>query len=78
MDWIKLIGGGFAHGSAKFGLHQTDQDKAERYADEIVGAGLGREDVEAHVNGYADKRGRDDGKRAIEMDNVRAFMSDRL
>lgn len=78
MDWIKLIGGGFAHGSANFGLHQTDQDKAERYADAVVSAGLGWEDVEAHVNGYADKRGWDDGKRAMEMDNVRAFMSDRL
>lgn len=78
MDWIRLIGGGFAHGSANFGLHQTDQDKAERYADAVVSAGLGWEDVEAHVNEYADKRRWDEDKRAMEMDNVRAFMSDRL
>ncbi|MDQ1159532.1 3-deoxy-D-arabino-heptulosonate 7-phosphate (DAHP) synthase [Sphingomonas sp. SORGH_AS 950] len=78
MDWIKLIGGGFAHGVANFGLHDTDQDKAERYAIAVVDAGLGWDDVEAHVNAYADHRNWDDDKRGMEMENVRSFMSDWL
>lgn len=73
-DWMKLVGGGFAHMDAPFAVHPLDEQRAREYREEADAAGLDWSDVQTHVIAYADKKGWSSEKRAEELTRVRQFM----
>ena len=73
-NWEQLIGGGFAHMDAPFAVHPSDKQRAKLYRDEAKAANLDWPAVEGHVDGYADKKGWTNDKRAEEKKRVRIFM----
>ena len=73
-EWIKLIGGGFAHMSAPFAVHPFDKDRAREYRDQARAAGLQWDDVHGHLDAYATEQGWTAEKRTDEAKRVRKFM----
>lgn len=51
-DWIKLIGGGFAHMTAPFAVHPLDQQRALKYLDQAKTHGLTVADAVSHARSY--------------------------
>jgi len=52
IDWVKLIGGGFAHMTAPFAVHAHDQNRAKKYLDQAKAHGLTISDAVAHAKEY--------------------------
>ena len=73
-EWTKLIGGGFAHMSAPFAIHPSDKGRAREYRDQVRAAGLGRTDVQGHLDAYAAEQGWTNEKHAEETKRVRKFL----
>ncbi len=73
-DWVRLIGGGFAHMSAPFAIHPLDRTRAKEYRNTLIAAGLGWAEVRAHFEAYADDKGWGSSKRSEELERVRKFM----
>lgn len=52
VDWIRLIGGGFAHGTAAFAVHPNDRNRAKEYLKEAKAHGLTISDAVGHAREY--------------------------
>lgn len=52
IDWVKLIGGGFAHMTAPFAVHPLDRDRAKVYLQEAKAHGLTVADAVSHARAY--------------------------
>lgn len=77
-DWIRLIGGGFAHMSAPFAIHPLDRDRAKEYRKAAGAAGLTWAEICSHFEAYADEEGWSSAKRSEELARVRKFMSGKI
>jgi hypothetical protein len=56
-EWVQLIGGGFSHMEAPFGMHANDEERAFAYLTAAREAGLSWEDAERHLNEYMRRKG---------------------
>lgn len=52
IDWVKLIGGGFAHMTAPFAVHPCDRDRAKEYLQQAQAHGLTISDAVEHAKEY--------------------------
>ena len=52
IDWVKLIGGGFAHMTAPFAVHHNDLQRAEEYLVQANAHGLTVSDAVGHAREY--------------------------
>lgn len=52
VDWVKLIGGGFAHMTAPFAVHPLDRDRAKKYLQQAKAHGLAVSDAVEHAKEY--------------------------
>lgn len=52
VDWIKLIGGGFAHQTASFAVHPSDHKRANEYLKLAKAHGLTISDAVGHAREY--------------------------
>lgn len=52
VDWIKLIGGGFAHMTAPFVLHPNDRQRAKEYLEQAKKHELTVADAIGHAREY--------------------------
>lgn len=78
MDWVNLIGGGFAYMSAPFGVHPRDNERAREYRAQAEAARLGWGTIEEHLNAYAATQGWNSDKRAQARQEVRTYMNKHL
>lgn len=53
-DWIRLVGGGFAHQTAPFAVHAFDERRANKYLYEAEEAGLTLIEALDHASAYLD------------------------
>lgn len=73
IDWISLIGGGFAFVEAPFAVHSLDKDRAREYRKQAKAASLTWEDVQGHLTAYLDGKSISDAGRAQQMEWARKF-----
>ena len=52
VDWIRLIGGGFAHMTAPFAVHPSDRKRANEYLRQAKAHGLTISDAVDHAREY--------------------------
>jgi len=52
VDWIRLVGGGFAHMTAPFAVHPNDRKRANEYLRQAKAHGLTISDVVGHAREY--------------------------
>lgn len=52
VDWVKFIGGGFAHVTAPFAVHPRDHQRAKEYLKLAKAHGLTVSDAMAHAREY--------------------------
>lgn len=52
IDWIRLIGGGFAFQTAHFAVHPLDRDRANEYLKQAKAHGLTVSDAVEHAREY--------------------------
>jgi len=78
VDWVKLIGGGFAHMTAPFAVHPLDQQRAKKYLEQAKIHGLTVADAISHARAYlrtASGWPTDEGE---QMQRVESFFSGKL
>lgn len=77
-EWVRLIGGGFAHQTAPFAVHPNDAKRAREYLTAAKAAGLTASDAVEHARAYlATAQGWpvDESK---ELERVRKYFSGKL
>lgn len=52
IDWIRLIGGGFAHMTAPFAVHPNDEKRAKEYLQQAKAHGLTISNAVGHAREY--------------------------
>lgn len=52
IDWVNLIGGGFAHVTAPFAVHPNDRQRAKEYLKLAKAHGLTISDAVGHAREY--------------------------
>lgn len=77
-DWIRLIGGGFAHQTAPFAVHAFDEKRANEYLDAAQNAGLSLADALDHANAYLDQAPGWPTDKPKQLERVRTFYAGRL
>lgn len=77
-EWIRLIGGGFAHQTAPFALHAQDEKRANEYLVEAQAAGLTLSDALDHASAYLDNAKGWQAEKKNELMRVRDFFTDKL
>lgn len=55
IDWVRLIGGGFAHMTAPFAVHYYDRERAKEYLEAAKAHGLTISDAVGHAREYLRK-----------------------
>lgn len=55
IDWVRLIGGGFAFLTAPFAVHPLDRNRAKKYLKKAKAHGLTISDAVAHAKKYLSK-----------------------
>lgn len=78
IDWVKLIGGGFAHMTAPFAVHPNDRDRAKEYLRMAKAHGLTVSDAEDHARKYLRTAIGWPTDEADQIARVRKFFSGKL
>lgn len=78
IDWIKLIGGGFAHMTAPFAVHPLDKARAKEYLKAAQKHGLTIEDALAHAREYLENANGSPVDIENELLRVRKFIGKKL
>tara|TARA_B100000965_G_scaffold406534_1_gene445991 strand:+ start:2569 stop:2844 length:276 start_codon:yes stop_codon:yes gene_type:complete len=77
-EWIRLIGGGFAHQTAPFAVHAFDEKRAIKYLDAAQNAGLRLADALDRASAYLDQAPGWPTDKSTQLEHVRTFYAGRL
>lgn len=78
IDWVKLIGGGFAHTTASFAVHPLDRDRAKKYLRQAKAHGLTVSDALAHAKEHLNTATGWPTNEAVQLQRVEKFFAGKL